>query len=59
MLINLARDTLAHAGWGEDLLVGRYTWKLGSGVRNVDEDANTLLAEAEGLKGSAFDSTKL
>ena len=45
MLINLARDTFAHAGWGEDLLVGRYAWKLGSGVRNVEEDADMLISE--------------
>lgn len=38
MLINLARATLAHAGWGETLLTGRYTWKLGNGTRNVAED---------------------
>lgn len=35
MLINLARATLDHAGWSEQLLTGRYTWDLGSGVRNV------------------------
>ena len=45
MLINLARDTLAHAGWGEDILVGRYTWKPGSGVRNVEEDADMFISK--------------
>lgn len=38
MLINLARDTFAHAGWGETLLRGRYTFKLGESPRNVAEE---------------------
>jgi hypothetical protein len=43
MLINLARETYAHAGWGEKLLTGRFAWKVGDGVRNVD-DAATISA---------------
>lgn len=39
MLINLARETLAHAGWGETLLTGRYTWRLGDGPRHVAEES--------------------
>lgn len=59
MLINLARDTLAHAGWDEDLLVGRYTWKLGSGVRNVDGGAERYASEVQGFKRSALEDSKL
>ena len=35
MLVNLARATFEHAQWGEQLLTGRFTWKLGDGARNV------------------------
>jgi len=45
MLINLARETYAHAGWGEKLLTGRFAWKLGDGVRNVDDAATRKAVE--------------
>ncbi|KAJ5726210.1 uncharacterized protein N7483_007567 [Penicillium malachiteum] len=38
MLINLARETLKHANWSDQLLTGRYTFKVGEGTRNVAED---------------------
>jgi hypothetical protein len=48
MLINLARETYAHAGWGEKVLTGRFTWKLGDGVRNVDDAGTKSAIQAEG-----------
>lgn len=48
MLINLARETYAHAGWGEKLLTGRLTWKLGDGIRNVDDAATRSVIQTQG-----------
>ncbi|KAK5660029.1 hypothetical protein OQA88_13497 [Cercophora sp. LCS_1] len=48
MLVNLARETCAHAGWGEKVLTGRFTWKLGDGVRNVDDAGTKSAIQAEG-----------
>ncbi|KAK4446469.1 amidase signature enzyme [Podospora aff. communis PSN243] len=48
MLINLTRETFAHAGWGEKLLTGRFTWKLGDGVRNVDDAATEMAIQGGG-----------
>lgn len=48
MLINLARETYAHAGWGEKVLTSRFTWKLGDGVRNVDDAGTKSAIQAEG-----------
>ncbi|KAB8339253.1 hypothetical protein FH972_022187 [Carpinus fangiana] len=51
MLVNLAKEVLESENWPTEVLTGRYTFKLGKNIRNVD---GSDVSKASDLGGHGF-----